>query len=64
MICAGVSDILYSGDTRGENSCSMHALIVAVHTRDHVALDANDVYIHDIYRYRFILLLQFWYTTR
>jgi len=30
---------------------SVHALVVAVCTRGHVALNANDVYVDDIYRY-------------
>jgi len=59
-------DILYPGDTFGENSLNrVYALVIAISTRSHVALDANNVYVDNIYRYvRFMPLSRLQYTFR
>ena len=54
MICVGLSDILYPGDTLGENSSCERTYCCMC--RGHVAFNANDIYVDDIYRYVSLLL--------
>jgi len=49
MICASTSDISYPG--MSENSYIVHALDVVVRIRGHVALNPNDVYVHNMFKY-------------
>jgi len=49
MICAGVSDILYTGATFGENSCIVCTRLSLLYALDdHVTLYADNVYVDNV----------------
>jgi len=64
MICVGLSDILYPGDTLDENSCIVYTDLSLLYAPV-VTFNTNNVYVEDIYQYVwFMPLLRLQYAIR